>query len=174
MLNIVLGAVAELLAGLEKKLYLAALYLVLALGKDLCRAEEHCHVVVMAAGVHNAVVLRGERKAGFFLNGQCVNIGTEHESAAGSAGVKRSDKAGVVRHKILNLVSESLDILDKGLGRLPLLKAQLRVCMEMPSALDYIRVVFFGQCLYIHKKPPISKFCKTKKTAGQYMSCRLS
>ena len=46
-----------ILAGLQYELDLAALDFVLCFGEDLCRAEQHCDVVIVAAGMHNAFVL---------------------------------------------------------------------------------------------------------------------
>ena len=154
VLHIVLRAVADLLGRLEDELHLAAGQLILHVTEDLGRAQEHGHVVVMAAGVHDAVVLGGKGQAGALLHGQGVDVGTEHDGLAGAAGVQRGDETGVVREG-LDLQAHGLHVLDQGLGGLNLLEAQLRVLVVVSASLDDIRGVLLRKCSDVHFYSPL-------------------
>ena len=149
VLHIVLRAVADLLGRLEDELHLAASQLVLHVAEDLGRTQEHGHVVVVAAGVHDAVVLRGKGQAGALLDGQGVDVRAEHDGLAGAAGVQRGDEAGVVREG-LHLQAHGLHVLHQGLGGLKLLEAQFRVLMVVSASLDDIRGVLLRKCSDVH------------------------
>ena len=49
-------------------------------------AQEHGHMAVMTAGMHDAGCFRGKGKACFFLYGQGVHVGAQGDGAAVAAG----------------------------------------------------------------------------------------
>ena len=151
VIDIVLCAAGHFLTGLEQELDLA-LELVLLLKQDVSRAEQHGHVVIVAAGVHDALVLGSELKAGAFFDGQSIDIGTQHDGAAGPAGVESGDQAGVVGEG-LDLHTHLLKLRDESLGGLPLLEAELGMRVEISPALDNIGFVLLCQSFNVHKSP---------------------
>ena len=91
--------------------------LVAHMAERLGRAEQHRRVQVVAAGVHDALVHAGKRKAGLLMDGQRVDIGTEGDALAGAFGaVDQADDGGGQR--LLNLIDAHLLQLtaDQGTG----------------------------------------------------------
>ena len=96
-----------LLGGLEEEENIAR-DLLAALCQQLRRAEQHRRVDVVAAGVHDALVHAGKRKAGLLMDGQRVDIGAEGDALTGAFGaVDQADDGGGQR--LLNLVGAQTD-----------------------------------------------------------------
>ena len=167
VIDIVLCAAGHFLTGLEQELDLA-LELILLLEQDVSRAEQHGHVVIVAAGVHDALVLRSEVKAGAFLYRQSIDIRTQHDGAAGLTGVESCDQTGIVGEG-LDLHTHLLKLCDESLGGLPLLEAELGMRVEVSPALDDIGFVLLCQSFNVHKSPSFIEFLIKKGTAQLFV-----
>ncbi len=63
-----------------------------AFGEQLCRTQQNRGVAIMAAGMHDALVLRCIVDIGHFLDRQCIELGAQRDSlAAVSFGQRRND-----------------------------------------------------------------------------------
>ena len=167
VIDIVLCAAGHFLTGLEQELDLA-LELILLLEQDMCRAEQHGHVVIVAAGMHDALVLGSEVKPSTLLDGQSVYIGAQHDGSAGLAGVKSGDQTGIVGEG-LDLHTHLLKLCDESLGGLPLLEAELGMRVEVSPALDDIGFVLLCQSFNVHKSPSFIEFLIKKGTAQLFV-----
>ena len=88
-----LGAVAALLGRLEHEADFA-FKLVFHADEKLGRAEQHCDVAVVAAGVHEALVLGGEGLARLLGDGQRVEVGAQHHTTTrGTVSLVRAGRA---------------------------------------------------------------------------------
>lgn len=153
LFHVVAGFRADFLGHLEEEFYGAG-DLVLMGGEELCRAEEHGRVAVMAAGVHDARILRAVGLAGGgLLNGEGVDVCAEHDRRAGIFAAEGADAAGDVREG-LHLHAGSAELLCDALRGADLLRAQLRVCVEPAAEVDDIVFFLKCQCFAVHQRSP--------------------
>ena len=138
-----------LLRRLEHQAHIAG-KLVLHLVEDLGGAQQHGHVVVMAAGMHLALVVGGEGQAGLLLDRQGVNIGAQRHGLAGLAAVNGGGQA-VAGLQLVNVGdAQCLQILlQMGAGVL-LLAGELRAGVIIPAAINDVIVVLFRKSFDIH------------------------
>ncbi len=101
-------------------------------GEQCCGAEQHRHVSIVPAGVHDAAVHRGEFQAGFFLNGERIRIGPEHH--AGHAGFSGNicDDTGTC-HIGTAVKTDALKKVVDHSGCTRFLPTQLRIPMQRSS-----------------------------------------
>ena len=138
-----------LLRRLEHQAHVAG-KLVLHLVEDLGGAQQHGHVVVMAAGMHLALVVGGEGQAGLLLDGQSINIGAQRHGLAGLAAVNGGGQA-VAGLQLVNIGdAQCLQVfLQMGTGVL-LLAGELRAGVIIPTAINDVIVVLFRKSFDIH------------------------
>ena len=103
----------------------------------------------MAAGVHNACILRAIDALMRLLNGQRVNIRTQNQHfSVVLCALQRAEHAGFAYARVRN--AELVQFLLNALCRAEFLQAQLRVPVKFPA--DGYDVVLRFRCgfLYIH------------------------
>ena len=137
-----------LLGGLEYQLHSAADFITHA-AEDLCDAQQHGNVGVMAAGVHITGVLAGEVEAGGLGHGQAVYVGAHGDAAAGQVALDKRDGAGGQRafHAVY---AEALQELDYLLGGAELLVAHLGVAVEIAPPGNHLVVHFVHTASDVH------------------------
>ena len=150
----VVDAGSDLLRALEEQNDLTS-DLVLMSAQDLGSAQQHSHMAVMTAGVHNAVHL-GAAYTGTsqvvlgFLYRQRIAVCTQQNSLA-PAGLGAFDEAqqtavGDLLIGNTHTIQLLLYTCKSGL----FLIGQLRILVEMPTHGYYIRIDFFCQFIYLH------------------------
>ena len=152
LLHIILRAEAGFLCRLEQQLYIA-FQLVLDFAQDLGGTQQHCHVVIMTAGMHHAGILTGEGQAGLFLHRQCVNIRTQgHCLGTGNclSAVNHRSTAGTA-FKPMYFQTHLLQLFLDVIGGAELFPGQFRMSMEPAALFDDIAFIFFCQCSNIHR-----------------------
>ena len=116
-----------LLRGLEHQAHIAG-KLVLHLVEDLGGAQQHGHVVVMAAGMHLALVVGGEGQAGLLLDGQSINIAPQ------LLPVLLKELGGAQQHGNVGIVAAGVHFPrlagGEGQSRLLLEGQRVRVCPQ--------------------------------------------
>ena len=137
------GAQRELFGGLEEELDRAAEFAA-HLRKDLRRAELHRDMRVVPAGVHPALVPRGEGKAGRLFYGQGVDVGAQQHRFSGRSAFQRRD-AAVHSLEAFDGKPHRLEVLNDGLRRLRLVFRQFGTGVVISAPLHDIVVVFRGQ-----------------------------
>jgi len=131
------------LAGLEHQFY-GAFPLVFQLIQYFGGAQEHRGMHIMAAGMHDAIVLRLIINLVFFFNGEGVHIGPEGNGTL--AGIIAFDKpyhAGS-SHYFKGDTHAGQLLLNEG-GGIEFLVTEFRVGMEMTTDSDKIGGILFGQ-----------------------------
>src|SRR5207237_6566938 len=129
-----LGALHDLFRGLEDKKVAAGQRLG-ALGQRSRRARQHRCVAVVAAGVHAPVVQGGEVDARLLPDGQRVDVGAEHDGAAGAAAFERGHGARLGGAVVNRETERGQARLDQ-LGGLELFEADLRVAVEVAARVN--------------------------------------
>jgi hypothetical protein len=142
------GACAALLRRLEDEMHGAAEGITMR--RQIARgSEQHRHVAVMAAGMHDAGIARAVREGVGFLDGQCVHVGTQADRRAARSPDQGADDA--------RLADASRDVDTPGFERLANdfcglvnLVAQFRARVEaLPQRAD--RCVVEGGVVGIHE-----------------------
>ena len=138
-----------LLRRLEHQAHVAG-KLVLHLVEDLGGAQQHGHVIVMAAGMHLALVVGCEGQAGLLLDRQSINIGAQRHGLARLAAVNGGGQAVAGLHLVNVGDAQCLQIfLQMGAGVL-LLAGELRAGVIIPTAIDDVIIVLFRKRFDIH------------------------
>ena len=110
-----------------------------AMGEDTFRrlfdAEHRGRVDIVAAGVGDAVVLRGERQRGFLNDGQGVNIAAKRRGDGSFTDVNAQTGA----FKPARRQSGSLKTLHQLVSGAEFLEGKLRVRVEIPAEVDQFR-----------------------------------
>ena len=86
------AAGAVLLGGLKQQAHRAG-QLVPNLRQDARRGEQPCHVPVVSAGVHDAVVLGSVLDVVFLVDGQGVDVRAQGHAPAGTGALDVGDQA---------------------------------------------------------------------------------
>ena len=100
-------------------------------GEELCRAQQHGGVAVVAAGVHGAV-LGGVGQAGVFPDGQGVDVRPEQHGFAWLSAHEVGHQAGVALEPG-DGDAEGGKLRRDVLGGLVFTETQLRVLMKMAA-----------------------------------------
>ena len=139
-----LRAEVQLLRGLEQELDAAVE--VLAHGsEDFRGAEQGAVVGVVAAGVHDARVLRGVGGGGLLQDGQGVDVGAQADAGAVAAAAEQTDDAGLQAFDLHHFDIKGAErLLDVG-GGVEFPEAQLRVFMAVPEDVIEFLLHFFHQ-----------------------------
>ena len=150
-----LGAGNRLFVGLEQKPHSAAqLRPVVQQHPD--GAQQHGGVGIVAAGVHLAVMLRGEGQAGGFLNGQGIHVSAQQHRLAGQAAHNVAPQGGVGGGQGVGKPPAVQYLADIGLGQRQL-GAHLRDTVQI-AAKGY-DVLLQGFALFPHISSPQN--CRT-------------
>ena len=104
----------------------------------LGRAEKHCRMAVVAAGVHPAVVRRMVRKGIQFLQGQGVHVGAQADRAPAAAAGKLGHHTGA-GYPAMDLEAESLEIIGDLLRGSLLVEGQFRMGMDIAAKCGDLR-----------------------------------
>ena len=99
------------------------------------RAREHGDVRVVAAGVHHAVDLGGERKPGIFVHGQRVHVGAQEDGRPRPRALQRGDH----RREAVALARgqpQTVERLEDGCLRARQVQAKLGVAMDPAPEID--------------------------------------
>ena len=118
-------------------------------GDEPGRAEEHGGVAVMAAGVHDAGILRGEGSAALFFEGQRVDIRPEDDG--GAAFVSHDGDESLVVREAADLVSEGRELFRDAGGSRFFMKRELAVSVEMAAHIRHVGGERFRFISEIHK-----------------------
>ena len=127
-----LGALAQLLGGLEDEADGAAELLGVRV-EIFHRSQQHGHVVVVAAGVHDALVDAGKIQTGLLHNGQGVHIGAQQHRVA--ALKLAALQVAVQARGIETVVGDSrlVQLPADAVGGLKFLEADLGMQMELAA-----------------------------------------
>ncbi len=134
----VLGAVEALFAGLEHEAHLAG-EAVLVAGQQSGGAGEHCHMRVVAAGVHLAVVLRLEVEREVLLQRQGIHVAAQQDRGAGPARVEIGDhRCGRLAEG--DVEAEAGECVGDPLLRARQVEAELGILVDGAAQLDRVIV----------------------------------
>ncbi len=129
------GARPQLLSWLENEPHGQRWHV--AIAEQLGRAQQHRHVAVVPAGVHDARHFRGELEAGLFLDRQAIHLSPKrYEGAVGPAG-DLGDHS-VPRHTVPVGYGPLVQIAADSPRRRRLLVAELRPLVQLPSDGDQL------------------------------------
>ena len=103
--------------------------------QDRGRSQKHGHMRIVAAGVHDAVVLGSKGKPGFFSNGKGVHVRPYHDRRSGFRTFDRSDQA-VFGDACLNRDSKLLQGLFDKRRSFRLGESDFRDPVKLPSCID--------------------------------------
>ncbi len=114
-------------------------------GEDSRRGEEHRHVRVVTARVHDGhgAVFElarggaGKRQPGVLLDGQAVHVRAQRDDRTRLRAAQRGDDA-VTSHAGPRLEAEAAQPLGDVLGRLDLAVRELRVLMQMAAPREHL------------------------------------
>ena len=113
------------------------------------------HVVVVAAGVHDAGVLGSERQTRLFLDGQRIDVGTHAESLARFSALQHADDA--CRQASAHFHAQRLQLVFDLLRRAEFLRAHFGMRVEIAAERDQVRGKFCDLFSQVHSGSSVVK-----------------
>lgn len=148
LLDLGQGAGGDLLGRLEGQLHRAAQVAAHIVEDVRCR-QQHGHVAVMSAGVHDAVDLAGKGQTGLLPHLQRVHIAPQQD---GPAGLRAGDGGQNARIQPAGPPGDAqlIQLLPDGGAGIIFLSAQLRVSVEPAALFDQVSLILLCNGKNIH------------------------
>ena len=117
--------------------------------------QQASHVVIVAAGVHDAGVLGSKRQTCLFLDGQRVDVGTHAEGLARLSTLQHADDA--CRQAPAHFHAQRLQLVFDLLRRAEFLRAHFGMRVEIAAERDQVRGKFCDLFSQVHSGSSVVK-----------------
>ncbi len=128
-----LRACAALFGGLKQNAYGCGQGVVLS--EKLGGAQNHCRVPVMPAGMHDALMLRGEPEACLFQNRKCIDVGPQGHCWTAIASLNFGEDPRLGDTALVG-DPEPVELSANTLGGLFFLKRELGMAVKLATEAD--------------------------------------